>query len=209
MSLFLRQKVTELIYPKGHNKKKNTLNSSSKSTRAASKNIIQMDNKNFKNKEEYTDLYSDLLTDRQKFGKYIKQYPKDEEDETSTNSNFSNEKLIFKKVKKPFSQKKSKINTIKHYKEDGEAVDFPLYKERDLNINVYDKEVTIESGEDDFLSDESTIDYGMKKVQKDLIAAFELIKKENCRCLDNLKRYSKLIDRDKRLNLKKKLPINK
>ena len=101
MSLFLRQKVTELIYPKGHNKKKNTLNSSSKSTRAASKNIIQMDNKNFKNKEEYTDLYSDLLTDRQKFGKYIKQYPKDEEDETSTNSNFSNEKLIFKKVKKP------------------------------------------------------------------------------------------------------------
>ena len=209
MSLFLRQKVTELIYPKGHNKKKNTLNSSSKSTRAASKNIIQMDNKNFKNKEEYTDLYSDLLTDRQKFGKYIKQYPKDEEDETSTNSNFSNEKLIFKKVKKPFSQKKSKINTIKHYKEDGVAVDFPLYKERDLNINVYDKEVTIESGEDDFLSDEGTIDYGMKKVQKDLIAAFELIKKENCRCLDNLKRYSKLIDRDKRLNLKKKLPINK
>ena len=168
-----------------------------------------MDNKNFKDKEEYTDLYSDLLTDRQKYGKYIKQYPKDEEDETSTNSNFSNEKLIFKKVKKPFTQKKSKINTIKHYKEDGETVDFPLYKERDLNINVYDKEVTIESGEDDFLSDESTIDYGMKKVQKDLIAAFELIKKENCRCLDNLKRYSKLIDRDKRLNLKKKLPINK
>ena len=84
-----------------------------------------------------------------------------------------------------------------------------MYKERELNINVYDKEVTIESGEDDFLSDEGTIDYGMKKVQKDLIAAFELIKKENCRCLDNLKRYSKLIDRDKRLNLKKKLPINK
>ena len=209
MSLFLRQRVKELIHPKGHDKKKNLLNSSSKSTRAASKNIIILDNKNFKDKEEYFDLYSDLITDRQKFEKYVKKYPKDEEDETSTNSNFSNDKLFLKKIKKPFSQKKSKINTVKHYKEDGDCVVFPLFKERELNIDAYDKEVTIESGEDDFLSDEGTIDYGKNKVKKDLIAAFELIKKENCRCLENLKKYSKLIDRDKRLNLKKNLPIHK
>ena len=209
MSLFLRQRVKELIHQKAHDKKKNLLNSSSKSTRAASKNIIIMDNKNFKDKEEYYDLYSDLITDRQNFEKYVKKYPKDEEDETSTNSNFSNDKIILKKIKKPFSQKKSKINTVKHYKEDGDCVVFPLFKERELNIDVYDKEITIESGEDDFLSDEGTIDYGKKKVQKDLIAAFELIKKENCRCLENLKKYSKLIDRDKRLNLKKNLPIHK
>ena len=209
MSLFLQQKVQELIYPKAHGKKKNLLNSSSKSTRAASKNIILLDNKNFKDKEEYYDLYSDLINSRQNFGKYIKRYPKDEEDETSTNSNFSTDKLILKKIKKPFSQKKNKINTVKHYKEDGKAVEFPLFKEKELNIDVYDKKVTIESGEDDYLSDEGTIEYGMKKVEKDLIAAFELIKKENCRCLENLKKYSKLIDRDKRLNLKKNLPIHK
>ena len=174
MSLFLRQRVKELIHPKAHDKKKNLLNSSSKSTRAASKNIIIMDNKNFKDKEEYYDLYSDLITDRQNIEKYVKKYPKDEEDETSTNSNFSNDKIILKKIKKPFSQKKSKINTVKHYKEDGDCVVFPLFKERELNIDVYDKEVTIESGEDDYLSDKDTIEYGMRKVEKDLIAAFEL-----------------------------------
>ena len=84
-----------------------------------------------------------------------------------------------------------------------------MYNEKELNIDVYDKEVTIESGEDDYLSDKDTIEYGMRKVEKDLIAAFELIKKENCRCLGNLRKYSKLIDRDKRLNLKKNLPIHK
>ena len=98
---------------------------------------------------------------------------------------------------------------VKYYKEDGDVVHFPIYKERQLNIDLYDKKVTIESGEDDYLSDEGTIDYGLKKVEKDLISAFEIIKKENCRCIENLKTYSKLIDRDKRLNLKKNLPIHK
>ena len=78
-----------------------------------------------------------------------------------------------------------------------------------MHIDVYDKKVDIESGEDDFLSDEGTIDYGLKKVEKDLLNAFDIIKKENCRCLGNLKRYSKLINKDKRLNLKKNLPIHK
>ena len=49
-----------------------------------------------------------------------------------------------------------------------------MYNEKELNIDVYDKEVTIESGEDDYLSDKDTIEYGMRKVEKDLIAAFEL-----------------------------------
>ena len=134
---------------------------------------------------------------------------KDDDDETSMNSNYSNEKFIFRKNKKGMSQRKSKINLVKYYKEDGDYLNFPMFNEKEININKYDKEVTIESGEDDFLSDEGTIDYGLNKVQKDLINAFEIIKKENCRCLGNLKRYSKFIDRDKRLNLKKNLPIRK
>ena len=78
-----------------------------------------------------------------------------------------------------------------------------------MHIDVYDKKVDIESGEDDFLSDEGTIDYGLKKVEKDLISAFELIEKENCHCIENLRRFSKFIDKNKKLNLKKNLPIHK
>ena len=209
MSLFIPMKVKQLIYPKPHGKNKKSFESSSKSTRADSKNILAMQRKKLIEKVEYFDLYSDLISDRQNFGNNIKGYPKDDDDETSMNSNYSNEKFIFRKNKKGMSQRKSKINLVKYYKEDGDYLNFPMFNEKEININKYDKEVTIESGEDDFLSDEGTIDYGLNKVQKDLINAFEIIKKENCRCLGNLKRYSKFIDRDKRLNLKKNLPIRK
>ena len=209
MSLFPHNKVKKLIYPKPHAKNKKTFASSSKSTRADSKNIISIERGKLIEKVEYFDIYSDLIPERQKFQKYIKKYPKDEDDETSMNSNYSNDKLPLTKFKKPLSQKKPKIELIKYFKEDGDYVNFPIYKERELKIDIYDKKVTIESGEDDFLSDEGTIDYGLQKVEKDLLNAFDIIKKENCRCLENLKRYSKLIDKDKRLNLKKNLPIHK
>ena len=209
MSLLIPMKVKQLIYPKHHGKNKKSFDTSSKSTRANSKNIYAMQNKKLIDKAEYIDLYSDLITDRQNFEKPVKKYPKDEDDETSINSNYSNDKFILKKIKKGYSQKKTKIDYVKYFKEDGDYVNFPMFKERELNIDLYDKQVKIESGEDDFLSDEGTIDYGLKKVEKDLNKAFEIIKKENCRCLGNLKRYSKYIDKDKKLNLKKNLPIHK
>ena len=209
MSLFLQDKVKKLIYPKPHAKNKKSFASTSKSTRADSKNIITIESDKFIEKVEYFDIYSDLLPNRQNLEKYVKKYPKDEDDETSVNSNYSNDKLSLKKFKKPFSQKKAKIQFVKYFKEDGDYVNFPIFKEREVKIDIYDKKVQIESGEDDFLSDEGTIDYGLKKVEKDLISAFEIIKKENCRCLGNLKRYSKFIDKDKKINLKKNLPIHK
>ena len=209
MSSFLQDKVRKLIYPKPHGKNKKYLASTSKSTRADSKNIITIESDKLIEKVGYFDIYSDLLPDRQNLEKYVKKYPKDEDDETSVNSNYSNDKLSFKKFKKPFSQKKAKIELVKYFKEDGDCVNFPIFKERELKIDIYDKKVKIESGEDDFLSDEGTIDYGLKKVEKDLLAAFDVIKKENCRCIGNLKRYSKLIDKDKKINLKKNLPIHK
>ena len=209
MSHFLQDKVKKLIYPKPHVKNKKAFASSSKSTRADSKNIITLESDKLIEKVEYFDIYSDLIPERQKLQKYIKSYPKDEDDETSINSNYSYDKLPLKKFKKPFSQKKPKIKLVKYFKEDGDFINFPIFKERELKIDIYDKKVNIESGEDDFLSDEGTIDYGLKKVEKDLLNAFDIIKKENCRCLGNLKRYSKLINKDKRLNLKKNLPIHK
>ena len=209
MSLLIPMKVKQLIYPKAHGKNKKSFESSSKSTRANSKNIFAIPNKKLIEKVDYFDLYSDLVSERQNLEKDIKKYPKEEDDETSMNSTYSFDKLTLKRNKKGISQRKAKINLVKYFKEDGDAVDFPIFKESELKIDIYDKKVSIESGEDDFLSDEGTIDYGMKKVEKDLINAFEIIKKENSRCIGNLKRYSKLIDRDKRLNLKKKLPIHK
>ena len=209
MSTYIPMRVKQLIYPKAHGKNKKSIDSSSKSTRAASKNILALENKKLMDKVNYTDLYSDLISSRQNLEKCVKKYPKDEDDETSANSNFSNDKFYFKKNKKIYSPKRAKINFVKYYKEDGMTVDFPIYKERELNIDIYDKKVDIESGEDDFLSDEGTINYGLDKVKKDLIATFEIIKKENYHCIENLKKYSKFIDKDKRINLKKKLPIHK
>ena len=208
MSIIIQQKVKQLIYPKAHGKYKKFLGSSSKSTRADSKNIIDKKNEKLIERVGYYDIYSDLISKRLNLKNYIKNYPKDE-DETSINSNKSYEKLALKKNKKLFSQKKPKIETVKYYKEDGDYINFRFFKEKELHIDIYDKKVDIESGEDDFLSDAATIDYGLKKVEKDLLRAFEIIKKENCRCLENLKRYHKYIGKSKKLNLKKNLPINK
>ena len=155
-------------------------------------------------KIDYSDLYSDLINPRQIEKEHSKKkYPKD----SVNDSSFELEKLYFKKNKKVYSTKKSKINFIKYYKEDGEAVNFPLYKDRDLRIDEYDDKVKIESAEDDFESDEATLDYGKKRVKNDLIEAFSLIKKENVNCLVNYKRFSKFFKKPKKkLNLRKKLP---
>ena len=84
---------------------------------------------------------------------------------------------------------------------------FPLFKEKEININEYDNKVKIESAEDDFESDESTLEYGRKRVEEDLIGAFSIIKKENINCLINYRKYSKIIKKPKgKLNLKKNLP---
>ena len=165
----------------------------------------------FLDKVEYFDLYSDLLVSRQgdsnnnNFQKKI--YPKEDCEESSNSSSFNIEKIVFKKKKKCYSHKKAKIKYIKYYKEDGEPMYFPLFKEKEININEYDNKVKIESAEDDFASDESTLDYGKKKVEKDLQEAFALIKKENTNCLVNYKKYGKYIKKPKKkLDLRKNLP---
>ena len=65
----------------------------------------------------------------------------------------------------------------------------------------------IESAEDDFESDESTLYYGNKRVKNDLIEACAHIKKENRNCLVNYKRFSRIIKKPKKkLDLRKNLP---
>ena len=185
-----------------------SLDNSSKSTRATSKNILAIQNQKLMEKTDYFDLYSDLINWRQTEKEHSKKrYPKEDNEDSVNDSSFEFEKLIFKKCKKAYSQRKSKINFVKYYKEDGEAVSFPLFKERDLKIDEYDDKVKIESAEDDFESDESTLDYGRKRVENDLIEAFSQIKKENINCLVNYKRFSKYIKKPrKKLDLRKNLP---
>ena len=56
MSTYIPMRVKQLIYPKAHGKNKKSIDSSSKSTRAASKNILALENKEkkciYKNKKK-------------------------------------------------------------------------------------------------------------------------------------------------------------
>ena len=72
-----------------------------------------------------------------------------------------------------------------------------LEKEKLKLMNMIIK-FKIESAEADFESDESTLDYGKKRVENDLIEAFSIIKKENIKCLVNYKRFSKIIKKPKK-----------
>ena len=209
MSLLNHQilKQKKFIYPKEPIKKIKTIDNSSKSTRATSKNILAAKNQKLFEKLEYFDLYSDLLKPRQGQKLPFQKYPKENNEDSINNSSIGLEKLAFKRHKKLYSKKKAKIDFTKYYKEDGESVNFPLFKEREININEYDNKVNIESAEDDFESDESTLDYGKKRVEDDLIAAFAIIKKENTNCLVNYKKFSKIIIKPKRkINFLKNLP---
>ena len=189
-------------------KNNKSFDNSSKSTRATSKNIVAVKNQKLYEKIDYYDLYSDLLSTRQTEKNIVpKRYPK-EEDEDSNSSLLSLEKIVFKKNKKTFSDKKAEIKYIKYYKEDGGKIKFPLYKESDIKIDIYDDKVKIESAEDDFDSDEGTLEYGRKRVENDLLEAFVLIRKDNLNCLVNYKKYGKYIKKPKKkLDLRKNLPF--
>ena len=210
MSLFNHHiiKPKKNAYQKKPIKNIKSLDNSSKSTRATSKNILAVQNQKLLEKIDYVDLYSDLINSRQIEKEHSKKkYPKEDYEDSVNDSSFEFEKLIFKKNKKVYSQKKTRINFVKYYKEDGKAVTFPLFKERDIKIDEYDDKVKIESAEDDFESDESTLDYGKKRVKNDLIEAFAHIKKENINCLVNYKRFSRIIKKPKKkLDLRKNLP---
>lgn len=199
-----KSKKKKFLYPKHPIKKIKVSDNSSKSTRATSKNIIDMKSLKFFDKVEYFDLYSDLIYSRQYSNNNINQkFQKEDSEESSNNLNFEN--IIFKKKKKGYSDKKAKIKYIKYFKEDGESVSFPLFNERDIKIDEYNNKIKIESAEDDFESDESTLDYGKKKVEKDLLEALALIKRENINCLANYKKYIK--KPRKKLDLRKNLPF--
>ena len=201
-------KRKKVIYPKQLFQKQKSSDNSSKSTRAASKNFFIMKNKKLIEKIEYHDLYSDLVPVRQKNQLCInKKYPKEENEDSDYSTSLDAENFNLKKKIKSYSQKKAKVDVLKYYKEDGNVFEFPLFKESQVKLNEYDNKVKIESAEDDFESDDNTLDYGAKKVENDLIEAFAIIKKENFHCLENYKTYEKLFKKQrKKLDLKKNLP---
>ena len=208
MSLYNPNKQKKFFYPKEPLQKNKSYDCSSKSTRATSKNIFAMKNQKLFEKVEYHDLYSDLVSTRQSFQYTMQKGFQKEENEESHNNSFSHlDKFVFKKNKKPYSQKKVKIDIIKYFKEDGDAVNFPLYKENEIKIDIYDDQVKIESAEDDFDSDEGTLEYGKQKVEKDLIEAFAAIRKDKINCFVNYNKFKKFIKKPKRrMDLLKNLP---
>ncbi len=207
MSQFYPYKPKKKFYPKEPISRMKSFDSSSKSTRATSKNFFTIPSQKLLEKAEYHDLYTDLAFSRQTNRNYnIKRYPKEDSEDFPNDSFYYLDKFSLKKNKRT-NAKSVKVNIIKYFKEDGEAVGFPLFKESDIKIDEFDNKVKIESAEDDYASDEGTLEYGRQKVEKDLIEAFSIIRKEKIACLMNLKKYNKFFKGPKyKLNLVRKLP---
>ena len=207
MSLFNPYKPKKKFYPKEPISRLKSFDSSSKSTRATSKNFFTIPSQKLLEKVEYHDLYSDLVSSRQtNINSIKKRYPKEDNEDFPNNSFYYLDNFSLKKNKKT-NAKSLKVNIVKYFREDGEAVSFPLFKESDIKIDEFDNKVKIESAEDDYSSDEGTLEYGRQKVEKDLIEAFSIIHKEKINCLINLKKYNKLFKKPNyKLNLLRKLP---
>ena len=54
------------------------------------------------------------------------------------------------KKNKKTNIKSVKLNIVKYFREDGEAVDCPFFKESDIKVDEFDNKVKIESAEDDY-----------------------------------------------------------
>lgn len=96
-----------------------------------------------------------------------------------------------KRIKISYTEHKNiTINYKKYYKEDGISYEiFPLYKEKEIRINIYDKKVQIESAEEDYNSDENVLENGKKKIMDDLIEALKTIKKQGKNAFVNCNKY--------------------
>lgn len=174
-----------------------------------SNNKHKVNNKNFKNsnfssksttstaKEEYTFIYPDEYKNdiyieinskytfggenERNFDNQLKKKWADKE------GNF-NETYI-KKKNKQFNKKIFPIKLIKYYKEDGDMELFKYYKESQININIFEDKVKIESSEEDFRSDEGTIEHGCEKVERDLKEAFQYIDKNKLDSFFNIQKF--------------------
>ena len=149
MSLFNPYKPKKKFYPKEPISRLKFFDSSSKSTRATSKNFFAILSPKFWEKVKYHDLYSDLVSNRQINKNSIKKDIQKKIVKISLIIDF----IIwinFRKKNKKTNTKSIKVNIVKYFKEDGETVGFPLFKESDIKIDEFDNKVKIESPEHDY-----------------------------------------------------------
>jgi len=86
-------------------------------------------------KAEYHDLYLDLVFSRQTNRNYIiKRCLKEDSEDYPKDLFYYLDKFSFKKKWKG-KWKSVKVNIIKYFKEEGEAVGFPLFKDSDIKID--------------------------------------------------------------------------
>jgi len=204
---FRRQKRNNC--PKKYEKRSKSIDASTKSTRFESKNIVAVDEKIEQSKEK--DVYFDLT----KNVRASIQNDFLEKSKENINNNIRDENINFENI---FSTKNYKVSgitnknikTIKLYKEDKKEFKFPLYNEKDIKIDKFDNKVYIESEEEDYSSDDNTINHGTNLVEKHLKEAFSEIKEDSLHCIGNYKKYNKYMKKPNgNLNIKKNLPINR
>ena len=160
---------------------------SSKSTCFSSKNIIQLKKSFNQPKQINLKLFSNLSQSTENL-----QNKKSTELKNHQKSPINcNRNALNKRIKITYTDyKKITIDYRKFYKEDGISYEiFPLYKENEIKINIYDKKVKIESAEEDYDSDDDVLENGKKKISDDLIEAFEIIKKEGKKAFVNCNKY--------------------
>ena len=100
------------------------------------------------------------------------------------------EKYPFKKNKIKYNQKKFNIKT-KEYHKNGKVTKFNLFKEKEINLNKFDKDIEINDSEKDCDSDNNIIKDGLKKVVDDLQEAFLIMKSKKFKELNNYSKYCK------------------
>lgn len=107
------------------------------------------------------------------------------------------ELLGLKKNKKIFPIKKIKFDNIIYFNEKEEPFTFKLFKDKDLGIGKFlkqelrkNKEVyKIQKEEDDYMTDNVSLDYGFKSIKNDIKEAIEELKENNFKYINNYNIY--------------------
>ena len=89
----------------------------------------------------------------------------------------------------------NRLNNIKvdkkEYNKDGKKTKFNLYKDKDLGLNIYDKQIKILDSEEDYESDEKIIMDGKIKTREDLSEALKIFNKKKFEEINNFSKYCK------------------
>ena len=129
------------------------------------------------------------------FNSYYKKAPGKENyenffDESELNLNLLEQNSCLKKNRKIQNGKKFHIREKIFYK-NGQSIRFLLFREDEIGLKRYGKNVNILDSEEDYDSDDNLIKVGVKKVKDDLSEAVRKLERNKFEVINGLKIYGK------------------